>query len=218
MKRILTLLAVLGCSTVLHASEYSVALDTLGATGRLTKGSHNRDWPVVKALAVSDHGSGLLLNAPMDSAFVEVQLLVPVPITAVEISLIDRNWRFIRTVDIYVDGKLVKEGVEFGSELVEAADARGRSIKKAPSVRVEFDGVKGSVVGIAVTSLHPPREQPNPENKPIEYGGIERIRVFSSEDISSFTTMLEAFKVADARAIAFSAALASKPETFAEVR
>ena len=219
IKRILvTIVGLAALCGVLRAeetkiTEFSVALETQGAKAIMLKGPFNKDWPA-SSLLERDGRGGLMLNPPMKGASFEIRLLVPMPITAFEIRLLDYGGtRFVKSMDISIDGKLVKQGVEFGNELVEV-----NRRMTAPSARVDLDKpVKGQVIQFDVTEVHEPRVI-SPDKKPTEFGVIQRIRVFSNEDIAPFLAIPDGYKVSEETAIAFSEALAAVPKVYAEVR
>jgi len=235
MKRIMLLLALVALiatsamtsSSARAGEEFSVAIDNLGATATLVRGPFNIGHPITNCIAAGDIPNypwrggptwGLILNQ-FEGAFMEVRILKPARITSIELVLYDYsgNFRYIKKVDVSVDGNLVKEGVEFGNEIVDYVDAQGRTRKSPPRVKLDLTdmNIVGQVVGIEVKEIHPMRTD---VDNPVGWGGVGRIRVFSDEDFSKYITMPEDYAVVDKKAVAFSAALAAVPKVYAEVR
>ncbi len=149
---------------------FNVASTDVGASAVGTGASFNRDWPAVNAIAPeSSKARGTIFGAPMTGGAVEIQLAKPVEIRAIETVGLDyRGTRQAKSIDILIDGKLVKQS--------ELPNTPGKP------VRVDLD-THGQSVRIVVTGEHPIRQLPDGKSGPA-YGGWRRIAVLSPEDLS----------------------------------
>src|ERR1043165_4856842 len=84
---------------------YDVAQGNLGATARGSVAKFNKDWPASRALNTKKGGT---IFSPFESGTIDVRLVMPVEIKAVEITGLNYgNTRQVNGVDIYIDGKKV---------------------------------------------------------------------------------------------------------------
>ncbi len=168
-------------SAAAHAADAdvtNVALTTLGATAKGSGAPFNRDWPAINALQPGTRG-GTIFGAPMTGARVDIRLVVPVDIRAVEVVPLDyHGTRQPKTIRLYVDGALITE-----------ADLPHRP---GQLHRIPLE-VRGRHVGIEVTAEHPVREvngRPGPT-----YGGWSRLRVLSTTDVAALMKDVDAYDV-----------------------
>jgi hypothetical protein len=148
---------------------YNAALLELGATARGSGGPFNKDWPPNDTLGPGTDG-GTLIGEPMTGARVDIRLIVPVDIKAIEVLPLD--WHFTRqpkSIDIYVDDKRVKQ-----ADLEE---------KPGQAQRIACEA-RGQNVGIVIAGEYPIRTQP--DGKPgLPYGGWARLRVLTTTNVAA---------------------------------
>jgi hypothetical protein len=183
----LTVAAVLMLALRLTAGEaplpdgvYNVALTELGATAKGSGASFNKDWPPGNALVAGLGRGGTLFGGPLTGGRVDISLIVPVDIVAVEVVPLDYNGTAQpKAIDIFIDGALVQHA--------ELPETPGRPI------RIPVAG-HGQTVGILVTADHPVRVRP--DGKPgLTWGGWARLRVLSSTDLPRMMRPVDGYSV-----------------------
>ncbi|NLF31302.1 MAG: hypothetical protein GX591_10500 [Planctomycetes bacterium] len=157
----------------------NAALTTLGATAKGSGAPFNSDWPANNALQPGQ-GGGTIFGAPLTGGRVDIRLVVPVDIRAVEVVPLDyHGTRQPAAIRIAVDGAVLTEAQlphEPGKPQRIALEARGQ------------------VVSIEVTAEHPVREvngRPGPT-----YGGWSRLRVLTTTDVAALMKDVDAYDVA----------------------
>lgn len=182
--RLVALALALAAGAGAAEAEFNVALLELGASGKVSGCGFNRDWPVDRALSAQEgvdrrtgkptYDGGLMLNAPMAGARIDVALLRPVPVHAVELIGLDyHSTRLAKKVDVLLDGKPVRQGVPLPERAGEPT-------------RVEFPETSAAVVTIVVTEAYPPRKVKDRDGKEKDgpnWGGFARLRVYSHADL-----------------------------------
>lgn len=159
---------------------YNVALTQLGATAKGSGAGFNKDWPPNNALASTPNGGGTLFGGPLTGGRVDITLLIPVDIAAIEVVPLDYNGTVQpKAIDIFIDGKLEKQ-----IELLEAPNK---------PVRIPLQA-RGQKVGIRVTADHPIRTLPNGKPGP-NYGGWSRLRVLSTTDLPNMMRPVDGYNV-----------------------
>ena len=151
---------------------YNAALTELGASAKGTGAPFNRDWPANGALAAGEGRGGTIFGAPMTGGRVDIHLIIPVDVKAVEvIQLKYYNTQIPKAIDIFVEGKLVKH-VELANKPNEAQ-------------RVELE-TRGQNVGILVTDVYPPSTYTDDTGKPrvVNFGGWSRLRVLTTTNMA----------------------------------
>jgi hypothetical protein len=159
----------------------NVALTTLGATAKGSGSPFNRDWPAISALLPPGQQGGTIFGGPLKGGRVDIRLVVPVDIKAVEVVGLDYHGTVQPSgIDVYVDGKFVKH-----ADLPENPGKPQRTPLEA----------RGQVVGIVVTGDHPVRTLPDGSKGP-DWGGWDRIRILSTTDVPALMKQVDAYKVA----------------------
>lgn len=213
MKKTILLSAwLLAASAAVSAAEFSVGTDDFGASGQVTGNTFNKDWPIARALAGGDpRRGGLMLNPPMTGALCEIFLIKPVDITAVGIIGLDYHGvRQVKSVDILLDGKVVRENVEL-------------PFAPGKEHRIALDGATARTVGIKVRDLHPVsqvKDRKTGQMKPgPNWGGFARLRVYSSTDLAEDMKVPAEYKVpAGNSALAFNAETAAPVKAYTRPR
>ena len=89
---------------------FNVSLTELGATAKGSGAPFNKDWPPNKALVPGRGGGGTLFGSPLVGGRVDISLLIPVDIVAIEVVPLDyHGTQQPKAIDIFVDGKLAKQ-------------------------------------------------------------------------------------------------------------
>lgn len=163
------LLSLISPVRTLGQPLHDAALPELGATAKGSNSNFNRDWPAGRALGVA-RGSGTIFS-PFEGATIDVRLVVPVPIAAVELTGLDYNGtRQVSGVDVFIDDKKVASSA--------LPDAPGQATRIA---------IPGSPVSqrirVVTTGGHPNRTLKNGKPGP-DWGGFAKIAVLSPRDLS----------------------------------
>ena len=158
---------------------YNVAVTTLGATAKGSGANFNKDWPAIGTLNPGQ-GGGTIFN-PFKGARIDIRLVIPVEIKAVEIVGLDYNGtKQVSGVDIYIEDKLVTH-----AELPE---------QPGKPFRVAVEG-KGQHVSIVGTGEHPIRTMPDGKKGP-DWGGFARIRIYSPTNVAEMMKSPAAYQAA----------------------
>ncbi len=148
---------------------HNVSLRSLGAKAAGSGAPFNKDWPPANALAEGIGGGGTLFGRPMVGARVDITLLIPVDIAALEVVPLDyHGTQQPKAIDIFVDDKLAKQA--------ELPETPGKPIRVPLAAR-------GRRVGILVTAVHPRRTLADGRQGP-DYGGWARLRVLSPTNLA----------------------------------
>ena len=162
---------------------YNVALTTLGATAKGTGVHFNKDWPPLNALRPGT-GGGTIFN-PYKGARIDIRLVIPVDIKAVEVVGLDyHGTKQVSGIDIFIEGKLIKH-----ADLTE---------KPGQPIRIPVDG-RGQHVTIVGTGEHPVRTMPDGKKGP-DWGGFSRIRIFSTTNVAEMMKDVDTYAVEPAAA------------------
>lgn len=166
--------------TASAAREQNVSLVELGATAQGNGAPFNKDWPPSNALVPGLGRGGTMFGAPMTGGRVDISLIVPCDIVAVELVPLDYGGtRQAKSVDILFDGKPAGQA--------ELPEAPGKP------VRIPLVG-RASQVSIVVTGEHPLRTLPN--GKPgVAWGGWSRLRVLSTTDVAALMRPVDGYQV-----------------------
>ncbi len=153
---------------------FNVALTDLGANASGSGVPFNKDWPAINAIQpIKSNARGTLFGHPLIGARIEIKLVKPVKIAAIETTGLDYNGtQQPKAIEIHVDGKLIKKA--------ELADTPGKP------VRTDIDAT-GRTVVILVTDEYPRRTLKDGKTGP-NYGGWKRLAVLSPEDLSVLMT------------------------------
>lgn len=147
---------------------YNVSTLELGATAKGSGAPFNKDWPPNGTLQAKDGRGGTLMGGPMTGGRIDIRLIVPVDIKAIEVVPLDyRGTQQPKTIDIFVEDKLVKS-----ADLV---NSPGKPI------RIPLEA-KGQNVGILITEAYPEEMKPDGTKGP-NYGGWSRLRILSSTNV-----------------------------------
>ncbi len=176
------LLAALPAATPAPADDagpQNVALTTLGATAKGSGAPFNKDWPAIRALRPGRRG-GTIFGHPMEGGRVDIRLVVPVDIVALELIGLDyHGTRQPKAVDIHVEGEKVKH--------VELPERPGKPVRVALEARAQH-------LAVTVTDVHPRRTRGDGRKGP-PWGGWQRIRVLSTTDVRSLMADVDAYDV-----------------------
>ncbi|HSI87222.1 MAG TPA: alginate lyase family protein [Candidatus Methylacidiphilales bacterium] len=145
---------------------YDAAQGSLGATARGSASAFNRDWPAARALNARKGGT---IFSPFEGATIDIRLVMPMEIKAVEITGLDYgNTRQVNGVDIYIDGNKVRHA--------DLPDAPGKP------TRIEVAGT-GQYVRLVATGGHPNRIDKTGKKGP-DWGGFAKISVLSPVNLA----------------------------------
>lgn len=159
---------------------YNVADAKLGATAKGTNAHFNKDWLPQKALT-NGRQPGTIFD-PLDKGVIDIRLVMPTEITAVEIQGLNRgNIGLPKGVDIYIDGKKVGSG--------EISDQHGEF------VRIPAPGF-GQNITLKMTSKYPPFKDKDGKPGP-SWGGLGKIRVLSPTDLEKKMAPPKAYQVSN---------------------
>lgn len=188
------------------AGEINVSLMELGATAKGSGAPFNRDWPPNNALVAGSGRGGTMFGSPLTGGRVDISLIVPVDITAIEVVPLDYSGTVQpKAVDIFIDGKLAKQAA--------LPETPGKPI------RIPVTG-HGQKVGITVTAEYPVRTLPNGKKGP-NWGGWSRLRVLSTTDVPAMMRPVDGYAAAanpDAIAPTSGAAVTGKVEVVGQPR
>jgi hypothetical protein len=167
------------------AGLQSVATLDMGASAQESGSPYNKDWPANNTLMASAGGGGVLIGGPLAGGRVDIHLIVPVDIKAIEVTPLDyHGTQQPKAIDIFVDGKQVSKGVP---------------LPHNPGVPYRIPLVAhGQNVGILITDSYPPEPPANEGDKLKDYGGWSRLRVMSTTDVASLMKPAAQYQVADA--------------------
>ena len=88
------------------ATLHNVALRDLGATAKGSGAHFNKDWPPIGTLNEGSRG-GTIFD-PFEGAIIDIRLVIPVEIKALEIVGLDyRGTRLPSGVDVFIEGEKV---------------------------------------------------------------------------------------------------------------
>jgi len=161
----------------------NVSLLELGATAKGSGAPFNKDWPPNNTLLPGTGRGGTIFGGPLKGGRVDIRLVVPVDIKAIEVLPLDYNGTVQPSgIDIYVEGEFVKH-----ADLPEQPG-------KAQRIALE---ARGQHVGILVTGDHPIRTLANGRKGP-NWGGWSRLRVLSTTDVAALMATPEAYDVSGA--------------------
>lgn len=162
---------------------HDAALPELGATATGSKAAFNRDWPAGNALRTGKGRAGTIFS-PFEGGTIDIRLIMPVEIAAVEITGLDwGNTRQINGVDIFInDTKVASSPIP---------DAPGTP------TRIEIPGQPVSQhVRIVTTGGHPNRTDPKTGKKGPDWGGLRKIAVLTPVDLSEKLKPVDGYVVA----------------------
>jgi len=164
---------------------YNVALLDLGATAKGSGSPFNKDWPPNNTL--TRRGDGTIFGGPLKGGRVDIRLVVPVEIRAVEVTGLDYHGTMQpKAVDLFVEGAKVKHA--------DLPETPGKP------VRIALDTpVKGQAVGILVTEDYPIRTLPDGTKGP-NWGGWARLAVLSPTNVAALMKDVDEYQVAAAAA------------------
>ncbi|MBC8096518.1 MAG: hypothetical protein H7Y43_11970, partial [Akkermansiaceae bacterium] len=147
---------------------HNVSTMELGATAKGSGAPINKDWPPNNALKAGTGRGGTMMGSPLKGARMDIRMIVPVDIKALEVIALDYNGtQQPKAIDIFVDGKMVKH-----ADLEE---------KVGQPIRVPLEA-HGQVVGILITDVHPERTLKDGKKGP-SFGGWSRVRVLSTTNV-----------------------------------
>ena len=160
---------------------FNVSLTQLGATAKGSGSSFNTDWPPNNALVPGLGGGGTVFGGPLKGGRVDISLLIPVDIAAIEVVPLDYYGTVQpKAIDIFVDGQLVKQA--------DLPETPGKPIRIPLTAR-------GQKVGILVTADYPIRTRADGKKGP-DYGGWSRLRVLSPTDLAHLARPVDGYNVA----------------------
>lgn len=179
---------VLSASAMLCASEptlpegwYVVSYPELGATAHGSGQKFNKDWPAQGTLVKGSGRGGTLFGAPLIDGRVDIRLIVPCDIVAVEVTPLDyRGTRQPKGIDIFIDNTLAKQ--------IDLEHGPGKP------VRIPIAG-QGQTISIVVTSEHPLEQLANGKTG-APWGGWSRLRVLSTTNLPHMLRPVDGFAVA----------------------
>jgi len=163
---------------------HNAALTTLGATAKGSGAQFNANWPANNALLPDRARGGTIFGVPLVGGRVDIRLVVPVEIKAIELIGLDyHGTRQPAAVDIFVEGEKVAS--------TKLPNQPGKPF------RIPLQG-RGRRVGVLVTAEHPIRQvdgRPGPA-----WGGWRRIRVWSTTDVAALMRDVDEYDVPAAAA------------------
>jgi len=153
----------------------------LGATAKNSGVSYNKDWPANGTLQAGYGGGGTLMGGPLTGGRVDIHLIVPVDIKAIEVVPLDyHGTQQPKAIDIFIDGNQVMKDVQLPNN-------------PGFPFRIPLEA-HAQNVGILITDSYPPEPQPD-GGKPHDYGGWARLRVMSSTDVASLLKPVDSYAV-----------------------
>ena len=159
---------------------FNVSLTQLGATAKGSGASFNKDWPPNNALAPGLAGGGTVFGGPLKGGRVDITLLIPLDIAAIEVVPLDYHGTVQpKAIDIFVDGKLAQQA--------ELPETPGKPIRIPLTAH-------GQKVGILVTADYPVRTMPDGKKGP-DFGGWSRLRVLSRIDLPNLLRPVDGYNV-----------------------
>jgi hypothetical protein len=175
------LLSFTGPARAVGQTLYDAALPELGATAKGTNSNFNRDWPAGRALGVA-RGSGTIFS-PFEGATIDVRLVIPVEIAAVELTGLDYNGtRQVSGVDVFIDDKKITTAA--------LPDTPGQP------TRIALPGSPVSQrIRLVTTGGHPNRTLKNGKPGP-DWGGFAKIAVLTPRDLSEQLKPVDNYVVA----------------------
>ncbi len=177
----LSLLPAVTGTAAPSAGEFNVALMELGATAKGSGAPFNKDWPPNNTLVPGTGRGGTLFGSPLIGGRVDISLIIPVDIVALEVIPLDYSGTVQpKTIDIFVDGKLAKQ--------IDLPETPGKPIRIPLTAH-------GQKVGILVTAEHPIRTLANGK-KGTNYGGWSRLRILSSTNLPDMMRPVDGYAVA----------------------
>ena len=187
-------------------SEKSVALRELGATAKMSGVPGNKDWPANNTLQGTPTGSGVIMGGPLKGGRVDIRIIIPVDITAIEVIPLEYHGTVQpKAIDIFVEDKLVKHE--------ELPHSPGKPIR----IPLQAHGQR---VGILITDEYPREALPDGKLG-VDYGGWSRLRVYSTTNVPELMKPVTGYSVATAAsniALTSGAVAEGKTEVFGESR
>lgn len=176
----LCLLAWACTATTTRADDLiNVSTLELGATAKGSGAPINKDWPPNNALKGDSGRGGTMMGSPLTGARVDIRIIVPVEIKALELIALDyHGTQQPKTISIFVDGKMVKEAT--------LPDNPGK-----PN-RVPLEA-QGQNVGILITDVYPVRTLEGGKTGP-SYGGWSRLRVLSTTNVPDMLKAVDQYE------------------------
>lgn len=176
----LTALAVAAGESARPDGLFNVALTDLGATAKGSGAPFNKDWPPNNTLVAKMGGGGTLIGSPLTGGRVDITLLIPVDIVALEVVPLEyHGTQQPKAIDIFVDGKLAKQA--------DLPETPGKPIRIPLTAR-------GQRVGIRITAEYPVRTLPDGKKGPA-YGGWARLRVLSTTNLPYMLRPVDGYAV-----------------------
>ncbi|MEK7413276.1 MAG: heparinase II/III family protein [Planctomycetota bacterium] len=177
----LTLVSVIAGEAPPAPGEHNVALLKLGATAKGSGQKFNKDWPPNNALVPGLGRGGTMFGGPLIGGRVDIALLVPVDIIAIEVVPLDYNGTVQpKGIEIFIDGKSALKA--------ELPNTPGKPIRVPLTAR-------GQKVGILVTDEYPPTVKMKNGNM-LNWGGWARLRVISTTNLPDMTRPVDGYTVA----------------------
>ena len=157
---------------------YNVSLVQLGATAKGSGSAFNKDWPPNNTLQPGLGGGGTLVS-PLTKARVDIKLIVPVEIRAIEVVGLDYGGTLQpKAIDIFVDGKMLKHA----------------DLEEKPGQPILIPLLaQGQSIGILITDEYPVRDLGNGKKGP-KYGGWSRLRVLSPQNVSELLKPVDSYR------------------------
>jgi len=161
---------------------HDAALPELGATAKGSNSKFNRDWSAGRALGVTKGRVGTIFS-PFEGATLDIRLVIPVEIAAVEITGLDyANTRQVNGVDIFIEETKVVSS----------------PLPNAPGqpTRIVIPGsLTAQRIRIVATGGHPNRIDKNGKKGP-DWGGFGKISVLTPIDLSEKLKPVDNYVVA----------------------
>jgi hypothetical protein len=207
LRSLLLLSLIATCPSALLQAEtlFDAALPELGATAKGSKAKFNKDWPAQNALS-ADKRTGSIFD-PIEGGVIDIRLVMPVEIKAIDIAAFNyRNNRTANGVTVYFEGKQVAES--------DLPDEPGK-VTRIPAVG------KGQHVQLVFKGAHPVRKDAKTGKEGPNWGGIGKIAVMTSTDLSQELKHVDNYQVETSPAfIASTTQSAEKPkvEVFGQPR
>jgi len=161
------------------APLHDAALASLGATAKGSGAKFNRDWPAARVLSESKGGT---IFDPFEGATIDIRLIMPVEIHAVEITGLDyQGTRQVSGVDLFIDNTKITHA--------ELPDAPGTP------TRIDIPPTTGQMIRLVATGGHPIRTDKNGKPGP-NWGGFAKIGVLTPENLTEKLRPVDNYAVA----------------------
>ena len=175
-----TSLTVLAGESAPPDGLFNVSRTDLGATAKGSGATVQQGLAAEQGVGAGMGGGGTIFGAPLTGGRVDISLLIPLDIAALEVVPLDyHGTQQPKAIEIFVDGRLAKH--------VDLPETPGKPIRIPLTAH-------GQRVGILVTAAYPVRTRPAGK-KGSNYGGWARLRVLSTTNLADRMRPVDGYAV-----------------------